>query len=106
MGIGDLAQTEDLEIGIVVSSLLYAPIWLAERRGFLAEEGLRVKLRSFGTTDRVTAALHDGVVPVTVGSPEGSILDAMKGGELRTLRRLRQQATALDDRAAALSLPC
>ena len=83
MGIGDLAQTEDLEIGIVVSSLLYAPIWLAERRGFLAEEGLRVKLRSFGTTDRVTAALHDGVVPVTVGSPEGSILDAMKGGELR-----------------------
>ena len=83
MGTGDLAQTEDLEIGIVVSSLLYAPIWLAERRGFLAEEGLRVKIRSFGTTDRVTAALHDGVVPVTVGSPEGSILDAMKGGELR-----------------------
>jgi ABC-type nitrate/sulfonate/bicarbonate transport system substrate-binding protein len=39
MGTGDLAQTEDLEIGIVVSSLLYAPIWLAERRGFLAEEG-------------------------------------------------------------------
>ena len=68
MGTVDLAQPEDLEIGIVVSSLLYAPIWLAERRGFLAEGGLCVKLRSFGTTDRVTdgasrwsCARHGGI---------------------------------------------
>jgi ABC-type nitrate/sulfonate/bicarbonate transport system substrate-binding protein len=81
--IGDLVPQEEIEIGIVVSSLLYAPIWVAERRGFLAEEGLRIKLRSFGTTDRVTGALRDGVVPVTVGSPEGSILDAVEGGDLR-----------------------
>ena len=33
------AQIEDMEIGVVVPSLLYAPISLAERRGFLAEEG-------------------------------------------------------------------
>jgi len=57
------AQIEDLEIGVVVPSLLYAPIWIAERRGFLAEEGLSVKLRNFGTTERVTEALRDGVVP-------------------------------------------
>jgi ABC-type nitrate/sulfonate/bicarbonate transport system substrate-binding protein len=77
------AQIEDMEIGVVVPSLLYSPIWLAERRGFLAEEGLRVQLRSFGTTERVTEALRDGVVPVTVGSPEGTILNAMGGGDLR-----------------------
>jgi ABC-type nitrate/sulfonate/bicarbonate transport system substrate-binding protein len=80
---GEHAAIEDLEIGVVVPSVLYAPIWLAEHRGFLAEEGLRVRLRSFGTTDRVTEALRDGVVPVTVGSPEGTILDAVRGGDLR-----------------------
>jgi ABC-type nitrate/sulfonate/bicarbonate transport system substrate-binding protein len=76
-------QIEDIEIGVVVPSLLYAPIWIAERSGFLADEGLRVHLRSFGTTDRVTEALRDGVVSVTVGSPEGTILDALGGGDLR-----------------------
>ncbi len=73
----------EIEIGVVVPSLLYAPILIAEHRGFLAEEGLRVTFRSFGTTNGVTEALRDGVVPVTVGSPEGSILDAVKGGDLR-----------------------
>ena len=76
-------QIEDMEIGVVVPSLLYAPIWIAERSGFLADEGLRVHLRSFGTTDRVTEALRDGVVSVTVGSPEGTILDALGGGDLK-----------------------
>jgi ABC-type nitrate/sulfonate/bicarbonate transport system substrate-binding protein len=65
-------------------SLLYAPIWLAERSGFLADEGLRVRLRSFGTTDRVTEALRDGVVSVTVGSPEGTILDALRAATLES----------------------
>jgi NitT/TauT family transport system substrate-binding protein len=77
------ARIERMEIGVVVPSVLYAPIWIAERRGFLAEEGLSVRLRSFGTTDGVTKALRDGVVSVTVGSPEGTILDAISGGELR-----------------------
>jgi ABC-type nitrate/sulfonate/bicarbonate transport system substrate-binding protein len=76
-------QIEDMEIGVVVPSLLYAPIWIAERSGFLADEGLRVRLHSFGSTDRVTEALREGVVSVTVGSPEGTILDALSGGDLR-----------------------
>ena len=48
------AEIEDMEIGVVVPSLLYAPIWIAERNWFLADEGLRVRLHSFGSTDRVT----------------------------------------------------
>jgi NitT/TauT family transport system substrate-binding protein len=75
----------EIEIGIVVPAAIYAPIWLAERRGFLRDEGLAVRLRSFGSTDATTAALRDGVVPVTIGSPEGSIADALQGGELRLI---------------------
>ena len=75
----------EIEIGIVVPAAIYAPIWLAEQRGFLRDEGLAVRLRSFGSTDTTTAALRDGVVPVTIGSPEGSIADALQGGELRLI---------------------
>jgi ABC-type nitrate/sulfonate/bicarbonate transport system substrate-binding protein len=73
----------EIEIGIVVPALIYAPVWLAEQRGFLRDEGLSIRLRSFGSTDATTAALRDGVVPVTIGSPEGSIADALSGGDLR-----------------------
>jgi ABC-type nitrate/sulfonate/bicarbonate transport system substrate-binding protein len=73
----------EIEIGIVVPAVIYAPVWLADRRGFLRDEGLSVRLRSFGSTDATTAALRDGVVPLTIGSPEGSIANALDGGDLR-----------------------
>ena len=77
------ASLHEIEIGIVVPAVIYAPVWLADRRGFLHEEGLTVRLRSFRSTDATTAALRDGVVPLTIGSPEGSIANALDGGDLR-----------------------
>ena len=73
----------EIEIGIVVPAVIYAPVWLAEQRGYLRDEGLTVRLRSFGSTDGTTAALRDGIVPITIGSPEGSIANALGGGDLR-----------------------
>jgi ABC-type nitrate/sulfonate/bicarbonate transport system substrate-binding protein len=73
----------EIEIGIVVPAVIYAPVWLADQRGFLRDEGLTVRLRSFGSTDGTTAALRDGIVPLTIGSPEGSIANALGGGDLR-----------------------
>lgn len=72
-----------IEIGIVVPAVICAPIWLAEQRGFVQDEHLQIRLRSFGTTEGTTAALRDGIVPMTIASPEGSIHDALTGGDLR-----------------------
>ena len=79
----DGASLYEIEIGIVVPAVIYAPVWLAEQRGFLRDEGLTVRLKSFGSTDGTTAALRDGIVPITIGSPEGSIANALGGGDLR-----------------------
>src|SRR5580704_3315762 len=79
----DGASLYEIEIGIVVPAVIYAPVWLAEQRGFLRDEGLTVRLRSFGSTDGTTAALRDGIVPITIGSPEGSIANALGSGDLR-----------------------
>jgi hypothetical protein len=40
---------------------------LAQQHGYLRDEGLTVRLRSFRSTDATTTALRDGVVPVTIG---------------------------------------
>jgi ABC-type nitrate/sulfonate/bicarbonate transport system substrate-binding protein len=77
------ASLYEIEIGIVVPALIYAPVWLADQRGFLRDEGLSVRLRSFATTEGTTAGLRDGIVPITIGSPEGSIANALAGGDLR-----------------------
>jgi len=74
------AMLHEIEIGIVVPAVIYAPVWLAEQRGYLRDA---VRLRSFGSTDGTTAALRDGIVPITIGSPEGSIANALGGGDLR-----------------------
>jgi ABC-type nitrate/sulfonate/bicarbonate transport system substrate-binding protein len=77
------ATLHEIEIGIVVPAVIYAPVWLADQRGFLRDEGLSVRLRTFGSTDATTAALRDGIVPITIGSPEGSVANALGGGDLR-----------------------
>jgi ABC-type nitrate/sulfonate/bicarbonate transport system substrate-binding protein len=77
------ATLHEIEVGIVVPAVIYATVWLAEQRGYLRDEGLTVRLRSFGSTDGTTAALRDGIVPITIGSPEGSIANALGGGDLR-----------------------
>src|SRR5215472_8285020 len=77
------ASLYKIEIGVVVPAVIYAPVWIADQRGFLRDEGLVVRLRSFGSTDGTTAALRDGIVPITIGSPEGSIANALSGGDLR-----------------------
>lgn len=79
----DNARIETVEIGTVVPALICAPIWIAEQRGYMREEGLSARLRSFGSTDAVTEALRNGIVSVTMGSPEGAIVDAVNGGDLR-----------------------
>ena len=78
-----VASLYQIEIGIVVPAIIYAPVWLADQHGFLRDEGLTVRLKSFGSTDGTTAALRDGIVPITIGSPEGSIANALGGGDLR-----------------------
>ena len=42
------ASLYEIEIGIVVPAVIYAPVWLA--RGFLRDEGLTVRLKNFGST--------------------------------------------------------
>ena len=37
----------EMEIGIVVPAVIYGPVWLAEQRGFLRDEGLTVRMQEF-----------------------------------------------------------
>jgi ABC-type nitrate/sulfonate/bicarbonate transport system substrate-binding protein len=62
----DGASLYEIEIGIVVPAVIYAPVWLAERRGFLRDEGLTVRLKSFGPYVMASCRSQSGLLRVAL----------------------------------------
>jgi ABC-type nitrate/sulfonate/bicarbonate transport system substrate-binding protein len=78
----------EIAVGVVAPAYVNVPLWVAQERGFLRRLGLECTERIIGTTHGVTAALRDGTVDIALGSPEGSIADAVAGGPLRVVAGL------------------
>jgi ABC-type nitrate/sulfonate/bicarbonate transport system substrate-binding protein len=78
----------DITVGVVAPAYVNVPLWVAQRRGFLAARGLHATERILGTTHGVTGALRNGEVDIALTAPEGSIADAAAGGPLRVVAGL------------------
>jgi ABC-type nitrate/sulfonate/bicarbonate transport system substrate-binding protein len=78
----------EITVGVVAPAYVNVPLWIAQERGFLERRGLSSAERILGTTHGVTQALRDGTVDIALGSPEGSIADAVAGGPLRVVAGL------------------
>jgi ABC-type nitrate/sulfonate/bicarbonate transport system substrate-binding protein len=77
-----------IAVGVVAPAYVNVPLWVAQHRGFLADQGLAADQRILGSTEAVTRALRAGEVDVALSSPEGSIADAAAGGPLRVVAGL------------------
>jgi ABC-type nitrate/sulfonate/bicarbonate transport system substrate-binding protein len=80
--VASVAERE-ITAGVVAPAYVNVPLWVAQRRGFFAAEGLNVTSRVIGTTEGTTRALRDGDVVLALTAPEGTIADAAAGGPLR-----------------------
>src|ERR1700742_3071252 len=58
------------------------PIWIAQHRGFLADEGLDVVIELYEGVDEVTNRLRDGRAQIGYGITEHVVLDSEAGGFL------------------------
>src|SRR6201996_6565971 len=58
------------------------PIWIAQHRGFLADEGLDVAIELYEGVDEVTSRLRDGRAQISYGITEHVVLDSEAGGFL------------------------
>jgi ABC-type nitrate/sulfonate/bicarbonate transport system substrate-binding protein len=83
-----IRDMREITVGVVAPAYVNVPLWVAQERGFLRRLGLACTERIIGTTHGVTAALRDGTVDIALGSPEGSIADAVAGGPLRVVAGL------------------
>jgi ABC-type nitrate/sulfonate/bicarbonate transport system substrate-binding protein len=78
----------EITVGVVAPAYVNVPLWVAQERGMLERRGLAAAENILGTTHGVTQALRDGTVDIALGSPEGSIADAVAGGPLRVVAGL------------------
>lgn len=63
----------------------WLPVFVAERQGIFARNGLKVELKRMGSVDKATTAVREGEAHLAITPPEGAINDQISGGRLRMI---------------------
>ena len=61
----------------------FLPVYVAERQGLFAKNGIDVEITLLSSVDQATAAVKEGLRDIAITPPEGAIRDAVAGGNLR-----------------------
>lgn len=61
------------------------PYWIADWKGYFADEGIEPQLAIGGSGDEIKAALRSGEILMSIDPPDGVLIDVSNGGPLRML---------------------
>lgn len=87
------AHAETVKIGLQ-PWLGYGPLWIAEKQGYFAEEGVDVQLVNFGWDADLAVALASGNINVTSIATNGVILQRNNGIDLKAFMLMDGSTTA------------
>src|SRR5688572_21782363 len=79
------SATEKINVANVSRTLFSLPLWVAQHRGFMKDEGLETSSSILDSAEKINAALRSGAMQIAMGTPEAVIMDAYKGGTLRLI---------------------
>ena len=80
------ASAADLvKVANVSRTLFSLPLWVAQQRGFMKEQGIETTSTIFDSAEKINTALRSGEMQIAMGTPEAVIIDAYKGGTLRLI---------------------
>jgi ABC-type nitrate/sulfonate/bicarbonate transport system substrate-binding protein len=74
-----------LHVANVSRTLFSLPLWVAQRQGFMKDEGLDTTSHILDNAEKINAALRSGQMQIAMGTPEAVVIDAYKGGTLRII---------------------
>jgi ABC-type nitrate/sulfonate/bicarbonate transport system substrate-binding protein len=83
--LGSAAAAADVRVAIVSRTVFYVPLWLAQDKGYLNEEGLRATIEIFDNAEKINAHLRSGRSQIAISTPESVVIDAYRGGPLRII---------------------
>jgi NitT/TauT family transport system substrate-binding protein len=85
------AQAETIKVGILKVGAS-GPIYLAEERGYFADEGLTAEPVTFGAGQAVAVAVVSGDVDIGVTGLTAGLYNLASGGQLRVVAGLHREA--------------
>jgi ABC-type nitrate/sulfonate/bicarbonate transport system substrate-binding protein len=74
-----------IHVANVSRTLFSLPLWVAQRRGFMQDEGLETTSSILDNAEKINAALRSGKMQIAMGTPEAVIIDGYNGGTLRII---------------------
>jgi ABC-type nitrate/sulfonate/bicarbonate transport system substrate-binding protein len=74
---------ETIDFPIYSRTIFFLPLWIADKQGFLKDEGLTVAFHDGATQDQVAAQLKSGALGVNILGPETAFADP--SGALRVI---------------------
>jgi len=74
-----------LHVANVSRTLFSLPLWVAQRQGFMKDEGLETTSHILDNAEKINAALRSGEMQIAMGTPEAVVIDAYQGGTLRII---------------------
>jgi NitT/TauT family transport system substrate-binding protein len=80
-----MTEPKLLRLAAGAAGFNWLPIFVGERRGAFAKQGLKLEIRRLGTVDKATAAVKSGEADLAITPPEGAIKDCASGGSLRII---------------------
>jgi NitT/TauT family transport system substrate-binding protein len=80
-----------LKVALVSRTVFYAPVWVAERKGYFQDEGLDPQFEIFDNAEKINAVMHSGGAQVAIASVEALVAEAFKGGKFRIVASVAQK---------------
>lgn len=84
-------MTVPIDVALVSRTVFNTPLWVAERSGYFAEEGLDVRADIYDNAEKINDAMRHGEKRIAIASVEALVIDACKGGPLRLIASVAQR---------------
>ena len=85
VGTAPAGAADVLHVANVSRTLFSLPLWVAQRQGFMKDEGLDTTSHILDNAEKINAALRSGQMQIAMGTPEAVVIDAYNGGTLRII---------------------
>jgi len=85
------ATAASLKIALVSRTVFYAPLWVAEQKGFFKEEDIEAKWEIVNNAEKINEELRSGAAQIAISSIEALVSDAFKGGKFRIVASVAQK---------------
>lgn len=80
-----------IKVAIVSRTVFFMPLWVADQKGFLKQEGIDVTIEVVNNAEKINEQVQAGIAQVAISSSEALLIDAQKGGSFRMVASVAQK---------------